>query len=182
MTHAEFKNKLDKTIESLSLELRSLRMGRANAQLVENISVDAYEGSMPLAQVASIQTPQHDQIVIQPWDVALLGAIESALRKSDLNLNPVVESTVIRINIPPLTEERRHDLVRLAHKYAEEGRISIRNLREEAMESIDKAEKNKEISEDDKFREKDEIQKLVDEYNKKVKELADNKEKDIMHG
>jgi len=182
MVNAEFKQKLEKSMELFNRELRSLRVGRASAELVEHVLVKAYEDTMPLVQVASIQTPQHDQIVIQPWDAGLIGAIEEALRKADLNLNPVVEGTIIRITIPPLTEESRRDLVRLAHQHAERARIAVRNIREEEMEGIDRAEKEKEISEDEKFRQKDETQGLIDEYNGKIKESTESKEKVIMEG
>ena len=180
MTTTELKQKLEKSIQLFNQELRSLRVGRASPELVENVLVKAYEDMMPLVQVASIQTPQHDQIIIQPWDAGLVGAVEEALRKADLNLNPVVDGVIIRISIPPLTEESRRDLVRLVHKHAEGARIVVRNIREEAMEGIDRAEKEKEISEDEKFRQKDETQKLIDEYNGKIKESAKGKEKVIM--
>lgn len=182
MAATELKQKLEKNMELFNQNLRSLRVGRASAELVEHVLVKAYEDMMPLVQVASIQTPQHDQIIIQPWDAGLIGAIEEALRKADLNLNPVVDGVIIRISIPPLTEESRRDLVRLVHQHAEGARIAVRNIREEAMEGIERAEKEKEISEDDKFRQREETQKLVEEYNGKIKEAAEGKEKIIMGG
>lgn len=182
MVTSELKTKLGKTIDALGDSLRSLRVGRASADLVENIQVKAYDSTTPLQQVASIQTPSHDQIVIQPWDPEILPQIMNALDNSDLGFSPFIEGNIIRISLPPLTSERRDDFVKQAHKYAEDARIAVRRVREEVQDEIDKTERDKKISEDEKFRQKDELQKIVDEYNKKIKELVGVKEKDILEG
>ncbi|MEX2008476.1 MAG: ribosome recycling factor [Candidatus Spechtbacterales bacterium] len=182
MEATQLKHKLDKALEVLATSLRQLRVGRASGELVDGIRVDAYGSMMPINQVASVQTPQHDQILIQPWDGGLTGAIAKAIQASDLNLNPSVDGTTIRITLPPLTEERRHELVKIVAADAEEARIAVRNIREEAMDDLDKEEKAKTISEDEKFRKRDQFQKLVDEYNKKIKDMAEQKEEDILKG
>ncbi|MDX1535275.1 MAG: ribosome recycling factor [Candidatus Spechtbacterales bacterium] len=180
MTESETKQKLDKAIGVLESELRGLRVGRANAGMVEDVQVEVYESNMPLQQVASITIPQNNQILIQPWDADNLQAVQNAILKSDLNLNPAVEGNAIRLTLPPLTEETRKDLAKEAHKFGEEARIAIRNIREEAMNDIDKAEKDKEISEDEKFKQKEKTQELIDEYNKKIDTLVEGKENEIM--
>lgn len=177
----DVKQQLEKTLSSFETELRSLRVGRASADLVEDITVEAYGSEMPIKELASISTPQHDQLVIQPWDASILEQIEAAIRKkTDGKLNPAAEGNVLRIALPPLTEETRKELVKQVHAKAEEARIAIRNVREDKVRDIDKAEKEKEISEDEKFQQKDELQKVVDEYNKKIEEIAEQKEKEIM--
>jgi ribosome recycling factor len=180
MTIQELKEKLEKTFQVLASELRSLRLSRANSELVEHIMVEAYEGTMPLLQVASVQTPQSNQLLIQAWDAALVPAIEEALRQSELQVNPVVEGELIRITLPPLTQERRRELLKVVARHAEEGRIAVRNVREEAMDALDQAEKAKEISEDEKFRRRDEVQKAVQEYNERIKELVEKKEREVL--
>lgn len=180
MTESQTKQKLDKTLETLSSELRSLRVGRANAGMVEDVQVEVYDSHMPLQQVASITIPQHNQILIQPWDADTLPAVQNAIRKSDLNLNPVVEGNAIRLTLPPLTEETRKELAKEAHKFGEDARIAVRNIREEAMSDIEEAEKSKDISEDEKFKQKENTQKMIDEYNKKIDDAVEGKEKDIM--
>lgn len=180
MTEAQLKQKLEKSLEALTGELRGLRVGRANAGMVEDISVEAYDSRMPLQQCASVTIPQHNQILIQPWDPDILPAIQNAIRKSELNLNPVVEGNAIRLTLPPLTEETRRDLAKEAAKFGEAAKIAIRNIREDAMNDIDEAEKNKEISEDDKFKQKEHAQKMIDDYNKQVDTVVDNKENEIM--
>ncbi|MEX2144780.1 MAG: ribosome recycling factor [Candidatus Spechtbacterales bacterium] len=180
MDKTELIKKLEKNIEALQQQLRILRVGRASAALVEDIQVEVYENPMPLKQVASISIPQHNQILIQPWDPANLQAVQSAITKSDLGINPVVEGNSVRLTLPPLTEERRTQLASETHKYGEEARIAVRNIREEAMRHLDEAEEKKEISEDDKFRYKEELQKMVDDQNKKINEAVERKEKEIM--
>lgn len=180
MTESQIKQKLDKTLDAFHADLRGLRVGRANASMVEDVQVEVYDSHMPLQQVASITIPQHNQILIQPWDPDTLPGIQNGIRKSDLNLNPVMEGNAVRLTLPPLTEETRKDLVKEAHKFGEGARIAVRNIREEAMNDIDEAEKNKEISEDEKFSQKEKVQSVIDEYNKKIDDAIDAKEKDIM--
>ncbi|MEX0870076.1 MAG: ribosome recycling factor [Candidatus Spechtbacterales bacterium] len=181
MTESELKQKLEKALGVLNSELSSLRVGKANASIVENVMVEAYGSQMELQQVAAITTPQHNQILIEPWDKSLTSVIEKALLQADLGMNPIVEGdSSIRMTLPPLTEERRKDLVREAQKHGEETRVVVRNVREDAMNDIDDAEKNKEISEDEKFKKKDDLEKVAKEYNQKVDEVVQKKEKDIM--
>lgn len=180
MTNEQAKQRLDKILEDLNQELRSLRVGRANPALVEEIEVEAYENKMPLKEVASITIPQHNQIFIQPWDVELLIPIQQALQKSEANLNPAVEGNGMRITLPPLTEERRKELAKETHKYGENARIEIRHIRENTMKHIEESEKRKEISEDKKFKQKEEIQDLVNEFNVKIDEAVKNKEAEVL--
>lgn len=180
MSSNNIQQKLNQTIEVLAQDLRGLRLGRASAEMVDHIEVEAYGSRMPLSQVATIQTPAHDQILIQPWDASVVAAIEKAITVSELNVNPSVEGTTVRIILPPLTQERRQDLVKIANKQAEEARIAVRNIREEEMEELEAAFKAKEISEDEKFRQRDTIQKAVDAANASIKEMVEKKEKDIL--
>jgi ribosome recycling factor len=174
------KGELEKAIEHFTVELGKIRTGRANPALVENLMVDYYGVKTPLKQIASINAPEAKLLVIQPWDKGALVYIESALRESDLGFNPNNDGQVIRLNIPALTEERRKELVKLLGQVAEEAKISVRNAREEAWKEIQDAEKDGKISEDDKFSGKDYLQKIVDEYNKKIEEIREKKEKEIM--
>lgn len=174
------KQDLDKTVEHLLVEMGKIRTGRANPALVENLMIDYFGSKTPLKQVASINAPEARLLVIQPWDKSSLAAIEQAMRESDLNLNPNNDGQVIRINIPPLTEERRKELVKLLNQRAEDAKISIRNIREEAWKEIQNMEKEGKISEDDKFSGKDQLQKVIDEYNKKIDETREKKEKEIL--
>lgn len=181
MTTNEIQQKLSQTVEVLAKELRGLRLGRANAEMLDGVRVEAYGSSMPISQVASIQTPSHDQILIQPWDGSVVSAIEKAIRISDLNVNPSVDGTMIRITLPPLTAERRQELVKIANKQAEEARIALRNVREEAMDDLERAFKAKEISEDEKFRSREAAQKAVDAANAQIKEMVEKKEQEILN-
>lgn len=170
----------DNAIAHYNSELGKLRTGRANASLVEDLRVDYYGNKSPLKQIASISTPEPRQIVIQPWDRGAIVAIESAIRESDLGINPINDGVLVRLMIPSLTEERRKDLVKALNNKAEECRISIRNIREEIWKEIQDLEKNGDMAEDDKFRAKDKLQAIVDEHNKKIEEIREKKEKDIM--
>jgi len=174
------KNDLEKAVEHLIVEIGQIRTGRANPALVENIMVDYYGTKTPLKQVASINVPESKLLVIQPWDKDSLVNIESAIRDSDLGFNPNNDGQVIRINIPSLTEERRKELVKVLNQRTEEGKISVRNVREEAWKEIQEQEREGKISEDDKFSGKDYLQKIVDEYNKKIEEIREKKEKEII--
>lgn len=180
MNNQELKQKLIHAMEAFSTELRSLRIGRASADMVERINVEVYGSMMPIEQIASIQVPEHDQIIIQPWDAQILNAVATALRNSELNINPVVDGNIIRLKLPPVTEERRRESVKRLHQLAEEARIVVRHLRDETMKEIESAEDKKEFSEDAAHRAKEETQRTVDEYNNKIKESTDKKEQEIL--
>ncbi len=172
--------KMKKTIEILAGEFSRIRTARANPALLDGIKVDYYGALTPLKQVASIGVPDPRSLVIQPWDKAALGAIEKAIQKSDLGLNPSVEATLIRIIIPALTEERRKDLVKLVSRLTEESRVAVRNLRRDAIDRLKKKEKDKEISEDDMHHSQKQVQDLTDKYIKELDELFGKKEKEIL--
>lgn len=174
------KPQLEKTIEYLKSELSGLQVGRATPSLLENLEVDAYDQKMPLKDLAAIQTPEPRVIMIRPWDKEIIRKIESAIRNSNLKLSPVVDDDVVRLTIPPLSEERRKEIVKILQEKVEECRISIRRNREDVWREIQSLEQAKEISEDDRYKAKDELQKLVDEYNKKVEEMRKKKEDEIM--
>jgi len=174
------KDDLEKAIEHFKNELDKIRTGRANPALVEGLMVDYYGVKTPLKQIASINTPEPRQIVIQPWDRGALVAIETAIRESDLNLNPNNDGALIRVNIPMLTEDRRKDMVKILNQKAEDGRIAIRSIREDNWRDIQDMERKGEISEDDKFKGKEKLQEIVDEYNKKIEEIRAKKENEIM--
>ncbi len=167
-------------VEHFEGEAAKLRTGRANPGLVEGLSVDYYGVKTPLKQIASINIPEARQILIQPWDKGSLTFIETALRESDLGLNPSNDGQNIRITLPALTEERRKDLVKTLNHRAEEGRIAIRTVREEVWKEIQELEKSGDISEDDKFQGKDELQKVVDGYNQKLESIRKKKEEEIL--
>ena len=174
------ESEFEKAVEYFKAEINKLRTGRASAALVESLPVDYYGNKTPLKQVASINVPEPRLIVIQPWDVDSLANIEAAIKMSDLNLNPNNDGKVIRINIPPLNEERREELVKVLNQKAEEARISIRGIREEIWEEIQELEKAGKIAEDDKFRGKERLQEAVDGYNKIIEDARERKEKEVM--
>jgi len=179
---AELKQKLEKIIEGLKSDTASLRTGRATPALVEDLEVEYYGSKTPLKAVASISSPEPRSLVIQSWDKNAVQPIEKAIQTSPLGLNPVVDSSAIRLNLPQLTEERKKDLVKVLKQKLEEGKIQVRKIREEAIKEIDALEKDKKISEDEKFRKRQETQKIVDEINKKIEEIGMGKEKEIMNG
>ena len=172
--------KMEKSLEAFRQELTKIRTGRASLSLLDGIKVEAYGSPMPLNQVGTMTIPESRQIVIQPWDPQLMGAIEKAILKSDLDLTPVNDGKVIRINIPQLTEERRKELVKVAKKVAEEYRVAIRNHRRDTIDTLKKQKKNKEISEDDQFKLQDETQKETDLFIKKIDQVATEKENEVM--
>lgn len=174
------KSEIENSIEHFKEELNQLRTGRASAALVENMPVDYYGSKSPLKQIAGITVPEPRTITISPWNKDNLVNIEKAIRESQLNLNPNNDGTVIRINIPQLTEERRKDLVKILNQKAEEARITIRKHRENIWEEIQELEKTGDISEDDKFAGKDKLQEAVNEYNKKIEEIREKKEQEIL--
>ena len=176
----ESSDKMEKSVEAFKKELSKVRTGRASLSILDGISVDAYGSSMPLNQVGTITIPESRMLVIQPWDPQMLAAIEKAILKSDIGLNPIGDGKVIRLNIPQLTEERRKELVKSARKVAEEFRVAIRNIRRDAIETLKKLKKDKEISEDELFKFQDEAQNETDSYIKQIDEITVNKEKEVM--
>jgi ribosome recycling factor len=181
--HTAIKNSEDrmkKTIASLKDDLASIRTGRASAALFDKIRVDYYGEKSPLNQVANISIPEARLIVIQPWDRAMIGEIEKAIRTSELSLNPSNDGKVIRISIPPLTEERRKDLAKQAKNLAEQSRVAIRNIRRDGNEELKKAQKNGELTEDDESKAETELQNLTDKYIKEINHILEEKEKEIM--
>ena len=179
-TIKDMRAKMDKSIDSLHRELGKVRTGRASLAILDTIRVDYYGTSTPLTQMATLSVPESRLITIQPWDATAMEAIEKSILTSDLGLNPSNDGKIIRLSIPPLTEERRREMVKLAKKYAEDARISIRNARRDANELLKDLEKEKEITEDDLKRAHEEVQGVTDEYIKKVDSIMKSKETDIM--
>jgi len=174
------KERMEKAIDVLRKDFASIRTGRASLSLLDGITVDYYGTQTPLNQVAALSVPEPRTIAIQPWEQRIIPDIEKAILRSDLGLTPTNDGKIIRINIPPLTEERRKQLVKVVRKRAEEARVAIRNIRRDLNEDLKKMEKNKEISEDELKRDLEEVQKITDEYIKKVDEVLEMKEKEIM--
>jgi ribosome recycling factor len=174
------KGRMEKVVEDLRRELAGVRSGRASLSLLDHITVEYYGTPTPLNQVATLAVPEPSLITAQPWDVSLLAAIEKAIRASDLGLNPSNDGKLIRIPIPPLTEERRKQLARHVGKVLEDHRTAIRNIRRDENEMIKKMLKDKQVSEDDERKGLEEIQKLTDHYAKKIEELAKKKEEEIL--
>ena len=167
-------------IDALQRELKTLRTGRANAGMLDSITVDYYGTPTPVSQVASLKVPESSMIVAEPWDKSMLSAIEKAIRNSDLGFNPTSDGKVVRIPIPQLTEDRRKDLVKRAHHVAEEARTAIRQVRRDGNDKLKKMLKASEISEDDEKRALDDIQKLTDRHIDEVAAILKHKEQDIM--
>jgi len=179
-TISDSKPKMDKAIERFQEEIGKLRTGRASSAIVENLMVDYYGSKSPLKQIASISVPEPRLIVISPWSKDNLVDIEKAINEAGLGLNPTNDGQVVRIATPPLNEERRTELVKVLGKYAEEARVLVRQAREEAWDEIQDLVKSGELAEDDKFKGKDNLQKIVNEYNGKIEEIREKKEKEIM--
>jgi len=173
-------DKMEKSVESLKKELSKVRTGRASLSILDDISVDAYGSGMPLNQVCTLTIPESRLIAIQPWDPQMLPAIEKAILKSDVGLTPANDGKIIRLNIPQLTEERRKELVKSVKKTAEEFRVAIRNIRREAIDTLKKQKKDKEISEDEMFKFQDEAQAETDTYVKNIDNISGSKEKEVM--
>jgi ribosome recycling factor len=176
----EINGKMQKAVDALKRDLAGIRTGRASPALVEHIKADYHGVLTPINQMASISVPEAKMILIQPWDRSSIRSIEKAILTSDLGLNPTSDSNVIRIPIPPLTEERRKELTRAVHKRLEEARIAIRNLRREGIEKLRQSEKNKEISQDQNTRASEQLQKLTDNFIDKVNDTGQAKETEIM--
>jgi len=176
---SDLKKKFEQIIEKITEDFASVRTGRASSSLVDNIMVTYYGSTVPLKQMAQVTTPDAALIVIQPWDKGALADVELAIRNSELGLSPTNDGSVIRVALPPLTQERRDELVRNISKKGEEGRIALRNVRGEAWDQVKKLEKNSEITEDDRYRAEEELNKIIDEYNKKIELLIEEKEKEL---
>lgn len=172
--------KMEKAIQTLKKELAALRAGRANPAMLDKITVDYYGTPTPINQMAGVSVPEPRLLVVQPWDKSVIGDIEKAILKSDLGLTPNSDGSVIRIQIPPLTEERRVELTKLAKKEGEEAKVAIRNIRRDANDELKKLEKDGTISEDESKRYLDEIQELTDKFSKRVDETVKQKEQEIM--
>jgi ribosome recycling factor len=177
---ATTKDRMTKGIQSYTRELASIRAGRASASLLDRITVDYYGAPTPVNQLAGISTPEARLLVIQPYDKSILGAIEKAILKSDLGLNPTNDGMVIRLAIPQLTEERRKELVKVVKKESEEAKISIRNIRRDANDDLKRLEKNGEITEDELRGYSNDIQKITDEFINKIDQITKDKEKEIL--
>lgn len=176
----DYKGQFEKTIEHLRQEISSLRTGRATPALVEDIPVEAYGTKQPLKAVASISVSDAKTLAVDPWDKSLIQAVEAAISNSDLGINPVNDGKVIRLPLPELTAERRAELIKVLHSKIENARVATRRIREEIKSKINKAEKEKQISEDEKFTMLDELdKKMVKEYNDKIKEIGEEKEREI---
>lgn len=176
----ESSKKMDKAVNAYERELTRVRTGRATPALLDGIMVDYYGSRMPINQVASISVPESRQLVIQAWDQNVLPEIEKAILKSELGLTPNNDGKVVRVSIPPLTEERRKELVKLVNKMAEEARVAVRNVRRDHMERLKKMKKDKEISEDEMYRLQDELQKITDDHIETIDKIRADKEKEIM--
>lgn len=174
------RENMDKSIEFTKSQISKVRTGRATSSIVDNVKADYYGSPTPLSQMANISVPDARTIVIQPWDRTNLTSIEKAIQQADLGFNPQNDGTIIRIPVPPLTEERRKEFVKLCKKYAEDGKIAIRNVRRDQIENIRKAEKDKNITEDDKKYGEEEVQKTTDEFIRKVDVILAQKEKELM--
>jgi ribosome recycling factor len=176
---AEAESTMQKTVEATQRNFNTIRTGRANASLLDKVMVDYYGSPTSLKSLANINTPDSSTILIQPYERSTLNLIEKAISLSDVGLTPSNDGTLIRLNIPPLTSDRRKELVKIAAKYAEEGRVGIRNIRRDALDTIRKMEKAAEISEDEARDQQDKLQKLTDKYTARINELLAEKEKDI---
>lgn len=174
------EEKFDEAIEHFKGEIEKFRTGRATPALVDYLVVDYYGTKTPMKQIASINVPEPRSLMIQPWDRGALSAIETAIRNANLGFNPMNDGVVIRIALPPLTEERRRDLVKALNQKAEEARIAVRNIREDAWKEIQHEEKEGNIAEDDKFKAKEELQEVVEAKNKTIEEMRKKKEEDMM--
>jgi ribosome recycling factor len=174
------KQKMKKSIDALHDDFNTIRTGRASTSLFEKIYVDYYGQSTPITQLATVSIPEARLVVIQPWDKSVLNNIEKAIQKSELSLNPNNDGKVIRINIPPLTEERRKEYVKMAKNMAEQTRVAVRNIRRDANDELKKMEKKGDITEDDLKKGMDDIQKMTDDFIKDIDEVLDKKEKEIM--
>ena len=177
---AHLKTRMEKAISDLQHEMASIRTGRASLSILDHIRVDYFGTPTPLNQLGNLHVPEPSLITIQPWDVSQIGPIEKAIRVSDLGLNPANDGKLIRLPIPPLTEERRKDLVKKLHAAAENHRVAVRNIRRDGNEAVKKLLKDKKVTEDEEKRAHDEIQKMTDSYMQKIDQASKSKEKEIL--
>ncbi|MEI8320954.1 MAG: ribosome recycling factor [Alphaproteobacteria bacterium] len=176
----DLHQRMDATIEAFKKELNSLRTGRASSSLLDSVFVDAYGSMMPLSQVATISVPEARMISVQVWDRGMIKSVEKAITDSGLGINPIVDGQLIRLPIPSLSEERRRELVKIAAKYTENAKVSVRNVRRDGMEELRTMQKDSEISEDEHHRFSEKVQDATDRHIEKIDELYQQKEKDIM--
>jgi len=178
--YAQLKSRMDKAVDDFRKALASTRTGRASVHMLDTVSVEAYGSEMPLNQVANLHTPEPQLITVQPFDPTQLAAIEKSIRTAELGLNPMNDGKIIRVPVPPLTEERRRDMVKHLHKMLEEHRTAVRNIRRDGNDAIKKALRDKKITEDEEKRATGEIQKLTDDEIKKMEDMSKAKEKEVM--
>jgi ribosome recycling factor len=176
----ELNRRMNGAVAALKAELAGLRTGRASPALLEPVKVDAYGSAMPISQVGTVSTPEPRLLVVQVWDKGLVRAVDKAIRDGGLGLNPQIDGQLLRIPIPELNEERRKDLVKLAHKYTEQGRVAVRNIRRDGMEALKKAEKDHKIGQDEHRKQNDELQKLTDAHIRDIDQALQTKEQEIM--
>ncbi len=172
--------KMQKTVQVLRREMETIRSGRATPALVDHITVEAYGTNTPLSQLASVSVPEARLLLIQPWDRSIVGSVQKAIQKSDLGLNPMSDGEIIRLVVPPPTEERRKELVKVVRKRVEDGKVAVRNVRRDALEELRKLEKDKSVSRDDNVRATDKLQKLTDRFIAEVSKVGADKEAEIM--
>jgi len=177
---AQLKTRMDKAVEDFRKAMAGVRTGRASVHMLDGVTVDYYGSPMPLNQVAQVHAPEAQLITVQPFDPSSLGAIEKAIRSGDLGLNPMNDGKMIRVPVPPLTQERRQDMVKHLHRALEEHRTAVRNIRRDGNDAIKKALKDKKITEDEEKRSLEEIQKLTDDEIKKMEEMSKAKEKEVL--
>lgn len=175
-----WKEKFEKVVDNYKKELSSLRTGRANSALLDNINVESYGAMMPIQHMATVSVPDARTISIQPWDKSNLGAIEKAIQGANIGLNPVNDGSLIRLNIPPMTEERRKEMVKQMGQVTEQARIGVRNVREDIIKDLKKQEEDGELTTDDLTGQKKDLQEVVDKVNEEIKTISEIKEKEIM--
>jgi len=178
--YVQLKTRMDKAVEDFRREMTATRTGRANVHMLDSVNIDYYGTMMPLNQIAQVHAPEAQLITVQPFDPSSLATIEKAIRTADLGLNPMNDGKLIRVPVPPLTEERRKDMVKHLHRVLEEHRTAVRNIRRDGNDAIKKALKDKKITEDEEKRALDEIQKLTDDEIKKMEEMSKGKEKEVL--
>ena len=178
--YPQIEDKMNRRVEGFNNELKTIRAGRANAQVLDKVSVEYYGTATPIAQVGSISSPEPRMLVIQPWDMSILKEIEKAILKSEIGVTPQNDGKVIRLSFPPLTEERRKELVKTVKKYSEEAKVQIRNARRDAMDEYKNQKKNGEITEDDLKNIEKDIQILTDKFIKEIDDITASKEKEIL--
>jgi len=178
--YVQLKTRMEKAVEDFRKAMAATRTGRASVHMLDSVSIDYYGSQMPLNQIAQVHAPEAQLITVQPFDPTSLAAIEKSIRTADLGLNPMNDGKIIRVPVPPLTEERRKDMVKHLHKVLEEHRTAIRNIRRDGNDAIKKATKDKKITEDEEKRALDEIQKLTDDEIKKMEEMSKAKEKEVL--